>query len=63
MLFLKISSADVLFGKKPLMWRFYTTNKALSTVKQVQLIDLKGFVIAVLNVDSKTFVVYITIQK
>ena len=35
MLFLKISNADVSFGKKILIWRTYTTNKALSTTEQV----------------------------
>ena len=63
MLFLKISNADVLFGKRTLMWRTYTTNKTLATTKQVQIVDLKEFVIAALDVDSKTFVVPVAIQE
>ena len=35
---------------------------ALSTTKQVYLIDLKEeFIIAALNVDSKAFVIYVAI--
>ena len=33
--FLKISNADVVFGRGTLMWKFYTTNEALSITKQV----------------------------
>ena len=62
-LFLKISNADVLFGKKTLTWRTYTTNKVLSTTKRVQIVDPKEFVIVVLNVNSKTFVVHMPIRK
>ena len=63
MLFLKISNADVSFGKKTLMWRTYTTNEALPTTKGVQIVDPKEFVIAALDVDSETFVVYVAIRK
>ena len=61
--FLKISNADVLFGEKILTWKTYTTNEALFTTKQVQIIDKKNFVIAVLDADNKTFVVYMAIQE
>ena len=60
-LFLKLSNANVSFGEKTLIWRSYTINKALSTTKQVQLIDLKEFVIAVLDADSKTFIIHVPI--
>ena len=63
MLFLKISNADVLFGKRILTWKIYTTNKALPTTEQVQIIDKKDFVIAALDADSKTFVVHVAIQE
>ena len=49
------------FGKKILMKKFYSTNKALPTTKQVQLVYLKEFVIAALDVDVEIFVVHITI--
>ena len=61
MLFLKISNTDVLFGKKTLIWKFYTTSKVLPTIEQVQIIDKKDFVIVTLNVNSKTFIVYMAI--
>ena len=61
MFFLKINNANMLFGKKILMWKFYTTNKALPTTKQVQIIDSKKFVIAILDANSITFVMYIVI--
>ena len=61
MLFLKISNADISFDEKTLMWKTYTTNKALLTTKQVQIIDKKNFVIVVLDANSKTFVMQVTI--
>ena len=63
MIFLKLSNADVSFGKKTLMWKTYTTNEALPNTKQVQIVDPKEFVIVALNADSKTFVVHVAIQK
>ena len=61
MLFLKISNTDVAFGERTLTRKSYTTNKALSTTEQVQLVNLKEFVIAALNADSKTFVMHVAI--
>ena len=63
MLFLKISNAHVLFGKKTLTWRTYAINEVLPTTKQVQIVNLKEFVIAVLDINSKTFVVYVAIRE
>ena len=63
MLFLKINNADVLFGEKILMWKSYTINKALPTTKRIQIVDSKEFVIAALDVNSKTFMIYMAIQK
>ena len=63
MFFLKISNADIAFGKKTLMWKSYTTNKALSTTKQVQLVDPQEFVIAALDANSETFIVYVAIRE
>ena len=59
--FLKISNANIAFGKGTLTWKSYTTNKALSTTKQVQLVDSKVFVIAALDADSKTFVMHVAV--
>ena len=61
--FLKISNADVSFGETTIMKKSYTTNKALPTTAWVQLVDSKEFIIAVLDADSETFVVYVAIQK
>ena len=61
--FLKISNANVAFGEKTLTWKSYTTNKALPTTEQVQLVNPKEFVIAALDVDSKTFVVHMAIRE
>ena len=61
MLFLKISNADMSFGKKTLTWKTYITNKALPTTEQVQIINKKDFIIAALDADSKTFVVHVAI--
>ena len=63
MFFLKMSNADVSFGEKILTWKSYTTNKALPTTKQIQIVDLKEFVKVALDAGSKTFVIYVAIQK
>ena len=61
--FLKISNADITFSEGMLTWKSYTTNKALPTTERVQLVNLKEFVIAVLDADSKTFVVYVAVWE
>ena len=63
MFFSKISNVDILFTKKILIWKFYTTNKALFITKKVQIIDTKEFVIVVFDENSKIFMVYIAIRK
>ena len=59
--FLKISNADLVFGERKLMWKSYITNKALPTTERVQLVNPKEFVIAVMDTNSETFVMHITI--
>ena len=61
--FLKISNADVAFGEGTLTWKSYTTNKALPTTKRVRLVDPKEFVIAALDADNETFVIYVAIRE
>ena len=61
--FLKISNADVSFGEGTLTWKTYTTNEALPTTEQVQIVDPKEFVIVALDVDSETFVVHVAIRE
>ena len=53
----------MLFDKKTLTWRTYTTNKALPITKQVQIVDPKEFVIVALDIDSETFVIHMVIWK
>ena len=61
--FLKLSNADMLFGKGTLTWKSYTIHNVLPTTKQVQLIDLQKFVIATLDVNSKTFIMHVAIRE
>ena len=57
--FLTFSNADVQFVEKELTWRSYTTVKALSTTKRVELINKKEFAKAALDENSETFVVHV----
>ena len=63
MSFLKISNADMSFGERTLTWKTYTTKKALPITKQVQIINKKDFVIAVLDANSETFEVHVAIWE
>ena len=63
MLFLKISNANVAFGKKTLTWKFYTTNKVLLTTKQVKLVNPKEFGVAALDAASETLMVHVAIRE
>ena len=47
------------FAEKELTWRSYTTAEALLTTKRVELIDKKEFAKAVLDENSKTFVMHV----
>ena len=58
--FLIFSNTDIQFIEKKLTWRSYTATKALSTIKQVEIIDKKEFAKASLDEKSETFVVYVT---
>ena len=51
------------FSKKMLTGKSYTTSKALLTTKQVQIVDSKKFVIAIMDIDSETFVIYMAIWE
>ena len=61
--FLEISNADVAFGERTLTWKSYTISEALPTTERVRLVDPKEFVIAALDADSETFVVYVAIRE
>lgn len=60
MLFLTLSKVEVDFAKRELIWKGYTTIKALPIMKRVQIIDLKEFTKAALDSEQKTFVVYVS---
>lgn len=62
-LFVTFSNADIQFVKKKLTKRSYTTAKALRTTKQIELIDKKIFVEAVLDKNSETFVIHVVILE
>ena len=51
------------FVEETLTWRIYTTNKALPTIEQVQIINKKDFVIVALDANSKTFVLHVAIWE
>ena len=53
----------MLFGERTLTWKSYTTNKTLPPTEQVQIVDLKEFVIAMLDIGNKTFVVHVAIRE
>ena len=63
MLLVKISNTDMSFGEKTLMQKSYITNKLLLTFKHVQIVNLKKFVIAVLDANNKMFVVHMASRK
>ena len=58
-LFLALSNADFQFEAERLTWRSYTAAEALLTARQMELIDKHEFADAVLDENSKTFVVHV----
>ena len=60
MLFLALSKENVKFIKlRKLIQRFYTTTKILPIISQIKFINKRKFAKAVLNKNSKIFVMYI----
>ena len=62
MLFLTFLDIDIRFAEKKLTWRSYTTQETLPTTRSVELIDKKEFVVATMDKNSETFVVYIALS-
>lgn len=59
-LFLYFNNVDAEFVKLvKLIWKSYITTKVLLNTSQVKLINKKEFTQAILNENSKTFMVYI----
>ena len=60
MFFLIFNNANIQFVKKKLILRFYTNAKALSNIKQIEIINKKEFAKRALNKNIKDFEIYIT---
>ena len=58
--FLTFSNANVKFAEKEFIWRTYTTEKALPTIRQVKIIDQKKFAKATLNENIEAFVLHLS---
>lgn len=57
------SNANIQVDDGKLTWKSYTIAEALPTTRQMELIDNKKFVKAVLDDNSKTFVVHVAALK
>lgn len=60
MRFLNFSNINILFLGQERTWRSYISAKALSTTKQVELIDIKEFTKVILDKKIVVFVVHVT---
>ena len=58
--FFIFNNADVQFAQKELTWRTYTTEKALPTTRQVEIINQKEFAKAALDENIEAFVMYVS---
>ena len=58
--FFNLSNADVQFVEKELTWGTYTTKKALSTIRQVEIINKKNCAKAALDENVEAYVVHIS---
>ena len=63
MLFLTLSGADVDFLGHELRWRTYSIEKALSTIKRVELVGKKEFAAAALDLKYETYIVHIGLVR
>ena len=63
MLFLKLNNTNMSFDKGIFIQIIYITNESLLSTKRAPIINKKDFIIAVLNTNSKTFIVRIAIRK
>ena len=57
--FLALSKVEVDFAERELTWKAYTIAEALPTTKRVQIIGLKEFAKAALDLDQEAFVVHV----
>ena len=61
--FFTLSNTNIQFAWEKLTWRSYITAKALSTIKQIKIIDKKEFIKAVLDENVEAFVMHVTSFK
>lgn len=59
MFFLILSNAEINFLEEKLNWRLYINTEALSTTKQVELVDKKIFASIAIDLDDEIFIVHI----
>lgn len=57
--FFTLNNIVVNFNNQELKWSLYITAKALFTIKQIEMVGRKEFVVIVLNLENDIFVVYI----
>ena len=59
MFFLILSGANIDFLERELCWRTYTTKKAFSTTRRVELVGKKEFTAVALNLEYEIYVIYV----
>ena len=59
MLFLAFSKVEGNFAEKELTWKAYTIAEALPTTQNIQIISLKEFAKAALDLDQEAFMVHV----
>ena len=57
--FLTLRGVDIIFFGRELWWKTYTTKKALSTTRRVELVGKKKFAAAALDPEHETYVIHV----
>lgn len=52
-----LSSINIWFAERELVWKIYSTAKELPIIQKVKIVNNKEFAIAAMNKDNKTFIV------
>ena len=60
MTFLILNNANIKFAQKKSIWRSYIIVKALSTIKQMEIINKKNFAKLALDEHNETFITHVT---
>ena len=56
--FLILSSANIRFAERKLVWRIYSAAEALPTTQRVEIINKKEFAVTALDENDETFVMH-----